>query len=162
MGDFEVAENRKSFEELIVELENCQDRENLNFEFRGSDGDIMIEAARALGQFYKQKGVLSTGECTVCAKADLVGEFVGVSLVKVNEMIQKATGGVLYVENLFELGEEGHSGLEALDTLLVAMNAFRKDLVIVGAGNAEEMEKFMKKYPGFISRIPQQNVICFE
>ena len=122
--------------------------------FSGNPGTGKTTVARIIGQIYKHLGVLSSGHFVETDRAGLVAGYVGQTALKVQEVVKKATGGVLFIDEAYSLinDKQDAFGKEAIDSLLKAMEDLRDDLVIIVAGYTERMEEFLQANPGFKSR----------
>lgn len=122
--------------------------------FTGNPGTGKTTVARIIGQIYKHLGVLSSGHFVETDRAGLVAGYVGQTALKVQEVVNKAKGGVLFIDEAYSLinDKQDAFGKEAIDSLLKAMEDLRDDLVIIVAGYTELMEEFLQSNPGFKSR----------
>jgi len=122
--------------------------------FSGNPGTGKTTVARIIGQIYKHLGVLSSGHFVETDRAGLVAGYVGQTALKVQEVVKRATGGVLFIDEAYSLinDKQDAFGKEAIDSLLKAMEDLRDDLVIIVAGYTERMEEFLQANPGFKSR----------
>lgn len=128
---------------------------SLHLVFMGNPGTGKTTVARLIAQLYFAIGVLSKGQLVEVDRSGLVAGFVGQTAIKTGEVIQKAIGGVLFIDEAYALvSAEGTNdfGHEAVETLLKAMEDNRKDLVVIVAGYEELMEKFISSNPGLESR----------
>ena len=122
--------------------------------FTGNPGTGKTTVARIIGQIYKHLGVLSNGHFVETDRAGLVAGYVGQTALKVQEVVKKATGGVLFIDEAYALVNDPKDafGQEAIGGLLKGMEDLRDDLVIIVAGYEEPMESFLNANPGFKSR----------
>lgn len=126
--------------------------------FKGNPGTGKTTVARILAKLFKEIGVLEKGHLVETERADLVGEYIGHTAQKTRKVIQKALGGVLFIDEAYALarGGERDFGKETIDTLVKALEDHKDSLVVVLAGYRNEMEEFMETNPGLRSRFPLQ------
>jgi SpoVK/Ycf46/Vps4 family AAA+-type ATPase len=123
--------------------------------FTGNPGTGKTTIARKLGALLKEIGLLSKGHFVEVERSDLVGGFLGQTAIKTSEVIQKALGGILFVDEAYSLTPElsgDQFGKEAVNTLVTAMENHREDLIVIAAGYKEEMSSFINSNPGLKSR----------
>ena len=108
-----------------------------------------------MAKIYHSLGILSKGHLVEVDRSGLVGGYVGQTAIKVQEVIQKSLGGVLFIDEAYSLTankSENDYGYEAVDTLLKGMEDHRDDLIVIVAGYPELMEEFLNSNPGLRSR----------
>ncbi len=129
--------------------------------FTGNPGTGKTTVARMISRYLKNIGVLTGGQLIEVTRADLVGRYVGHTAPLTNQVIDSAIGGVLFIDEAYSLcrGEDDSFGLEAVDTLVKAMEDHRDNLLVILAGYTYEMGEFLNSNSGLKSRFP--NIIEF-
>ncbi|MFM5882738.1 AAA family ATPase [Methanobrevibacter gottschalkii] len=127
---------------------------SLHLVFSGNPGTGKTTVARLLSKIYHEIGLLSEGHLIETDRSGLVGGYVGQTAIKTQEVIQSALGGILFIDEAYSLTSKSENdyGLEAVDTLLKAMEDHRDDLIVIVAGYPALMEKFLYSNPGLESR----------
>ncbi len=128
-----------------------------HFVFSGPSGTGKTTVARILGRVFYALGLLDGDHLVEAQRSDLVGEFLGQTAVKANELIDSALGGVLFVDEAYSLSNSGYSkgdayGDEALQVLLKRAEDNRDHLVVILAGYPEGMDRLLGANPGLSSR----------
>ncbi|MFG2922632.1 AAA family ATPase [Streptomyces sp. NPDC048305] len=128
-----------------------------HFVFSGPSGTGKTTVARILGRVFYALGLLGGDHLVEAQRSDLVGEFLGQTAVKANELIDSALGGVLFVDEAYSLSNSGYSkgdayGDEALQVLLKRAEDNRNHLVVILAGYPEGMDRLLTANPGLSSR----------
>ncbi|MFJ3175020.1 AAA family ATPase [Streptomyces roseus] len=128
-----------------------------HFVFSGPSGTGKTTVARILGRVFYALGLLGGDHLVEAQRADLVGEFLGQTAVKANELIDSAIGGVLFVDEAYSLSNTGYSkgdayGDEALQVLLKRAEDNRDHLVVILAGYPAGMDRLLAANPGLSSR----------
>lgn len=128
----------------------------LHMFFKGNPGTGKTTVARKLAELYFQMNILSKGHFVEAERADLVGEYIGQTAQKTRSLIQKAMGGILFIDEAYSLSRGGEKdfGKEAIDTLVSHMEDKSDDFVLILAGYPHEMERFLRLNPGLKSRFP--------
>ncbi len=135
---------------------------SLHSVFTGNPGTGKTTVARILATIFKALGILERGQLVECDRQSLVGGYVGQTAIKTGEMIDKAMGGVLFIDEAYALTEGGHGdyGKEAIEVILKRMEDFRGQFVVIAAGYTQNMERFLESNPGLKSRFDR--VFSFE
>jgi SpoVK/Ycf46/Vps4 family AAA+-type ATPase len=136
---------------------------SLHMVFTGPPGTGKTTVGRIMGRVFKTLGVLEKGHIIETDRSGLVAGYVGQTAIKLDEVVNKAKDGVLFIDEAYTLSpSEGQDsfGQEAIDTLLKRMEDLRENLVVIVAGYEEEMQRFIESNPGFKSRF--NKYISFE
>ena len=127
----------------------------MHMAFLGNPGTAKTTVARIVGNMYRSLGILSKGHFIEASRTDLIAEYQGQTASKVKRLIQKAKGGVLFIDEAYSITENDKSdsyGRECLTELTKALEDYRDDLVVIVAGYDELMKKFFESNPGLKSR----------
>ena len=124
--------------------------------FIGNPGTGKTTVARMMGKLYKKMGLLSKGHTVVADRVDLVGEYIGQTAPKTRDVIDRARGGVLFIDEAYALARSNDDGKdfgrEVIEILVKEMSNGEGDLAVIVAGYPEEMKRFMDSNTGLKSR----------
>jgi probable Rubsico expression protein CbbX len=132
------------------------DPPTLHMSFTGNPGTGKTTVALRMAEILHRLGFVRRGHVISVTRDDLVGQYIGHTAPKTKEILKKAMGGVLFIDEAYYLyrpENERDYGQEAIEILLQVMEDHREDLVVILAGYVERMEKFFASNPGFRSRI---------
>lgn len=124
--------------------------------FKGNPGTGKTTVARIVAKLFQSMGLLTKGQLIEVERADLVGEYIGHTALKTRDLIKKALGGILFIDEAYSLARGGEKdfGKEAIDTLVKAMEDYKNQFVLILAGYSDEMDFFLATNPGLPSRFP--------
>ena len=128
----------------------------LHMSFTGRPGTGKTTVAVRISQILHRLGYLRKGHVVTVTRDDLVGQYVGHTAPKTREMIKRAQGGVLFIDEayyLYKSGNERDYGAEAIEILLQDMERQRSEFVVIFAGYKDEMDAFYQSNPGLKSRV---------
>src|SRR5450631_3952711 len=129
---------------------------SLHMSFTGNPGTGKTTVAMRMAQILHRLGYVRKGHLVAVTRDDLVGQYVGHTAPKTKEILKKAMGGVLFIDEAYYLyrpENERDYGQEAIEMLLQVMESQREDLVVILAGYQDRMDTFFQYNPGFRSRI---------
>ena len=132
------------------------DPPTLHMCFTGNPGTGKTTVAKKMGQILFRLGYVRKGHLVSVGRDDLVGQYVGHTAPKTREVIKRAMGGVLFIDeayHIYRLDNERDYGQETVEILLEVMENQRADLVVIMAGYKEQMNRFFSEVPGISSRI---------
>jgi probable Rubsico expression protein CbbX len=128
----------------------------LHMSFTGNPGTGKTTVAMRMAEILHRLGYLRKGHLTAVTRDDLVGQYIGHTAPKTKEVLKRAMGGVLFIDEAYYLyrpENERDYGQEAIEILLQEMENHRDDLVVILAGYQDRMERFFRSNPGLSSRI---------
>ena len=129
---------------------------SLHMCFTGNPGTGKTTVALRMAALLSKLGYLRKGHLVAVTRDDLVGQYIGHTAPKTKEVLKRAMGGVLFIDEAYYLyrpENERDYGQEAIEILLQAMENHRDDLVVILAGYKDRMERFFESNPGLASRI---------
>jgi probable Rubsico expression protein CbbX len=129
---------------------------SLHMSFTGNPGTGKTTVALRMAQILHRLGYVRKGQLTAVTRDDLVGQYIGHTAPKTREVLKRAMGGVLFIDEAYYLyrpENERDYGQEAIEILLQVMENQREDLVVILAGYRERMNTFFRSNPGMSSRI---------
>jgi len=138
------------------EMGLSQETPTLHMSFTGNPGTGKTTVANMMAGLLHRLGYVRKGHLVTVTRDDLVGQYIGHTAPKTKEVLKKAMGGVLFIDEayyLYKPDNERDYGQEAIEILLQVMENNRDDLVVIMAGYADRMDKFFQANPGFRSRI---------
>ncbi|MFD2673020.1 AAA family ATPase [Marinicrinis sediminis] len=149
----------------LLQIRKFRQEEGLNVEshvyhmiFKGNPGTGKTTVARMIAKLFQAMGVLSKGHLIEVERADLVGEYIGHTALKTRELVKKAMGGILFIDEAYSLARGGEKdfGKEAIDALVKAMEDHKNQFILILAGYPDEIDDFLQTNPGLPSRFPIQ------
>ncbi len=162
LNELSGLDNVKKEVRSIIDLLNLQKQRgdegarslNSHFIYAGNPGTGKTTVARIMADIFKGMGVLAKGHLIEADRSELVAGFKGQTAIKTNNIIDKAMGGVLFIDEAYTLsqGENDDFGQQAIDTLLKRMEDDRGKFIVIAAGYTAEMDQFIDTNPGLKSR----------
>ncbi len=154
-----VKEHAKYIQFLKLRKEKgFEEKEKINIHsvFTGNPGTGKTTVAKMMGAIYNKMGLLSKGHVYEVDRVDLVGEYIGQTAPKVKEVLEKARGGVLFIDEAYSLARSNDDskdfGREVIEILVKEMSSGNQDIAIIVAGYPKEMKHFIDSNPGLQSR----------
>jgi probable Rubsico expression protein CbbX len=141
---------------LRRQFELSSETPTLHMCFTGNPGTGKTTVAMRMGEILKRLGYVREGHLVTVTRDDLVGQYIGHTAPKTKEVIKKAMGGVLFIDEayyLYKPENERDYGQESIEILLQIMENNRDDLVVILAGYKDKMDRFFQSNPGMRSRI---------
>src|SRR5262249_22949028 len=134
----------------------ASERPSLHMSFTGNPGTGKTTVAMKMAQVLHRLGYIEEPRVVACTRDDLVGQYVGHTAPKTKEVLRRAYGGVLFIDEAYYLyrpENERDYGQEAIEILLQVMEAERDKLVVIFAGYKDRMDEFFRSNPGLSSRV---------
>ena len=125
---------------------------SLHMVYTGNPGTGKTTVARLISQILFELGYLSKGHLIETNRGGLVAGYLGQTALKTEEVVKKAIGGVLFIDEAYSLSNDDEYGQEAIDTILKLMEDYRNNLVVIVAGYPDLMANFIDSNPGLASR----------
>lgn len=124
--------------------------------FKGNPGTGKTTVARIVAKLFQKMGVLSKGHLIEVERADLVGEYIGHTAQKTRDLVKKALGGILFIDEAYSLARGGEKdfGKEAIDTLVKSMEDNKNQFILILAGYSEEIDFFFRQIPDCLRAFP--------
>ena len=141
---------------LRAEVGLASERPSLHMSFTGNPGTGKTTVAMKMAQVLHRLGYIEEPRVVACTRDDLVGQYVGHTAPKTKEVLRRAYGGVLFIDEayyLYQPENERDYGQEAIEILLQVMEAERDKLVVIFAGYKDRMDDFFRSNPGLSSRV---------
>jgi probable Rubsico expression protein CbbX len=141
---------------LRAEVGLASERPSLHMSFTGNPGTGKTTVALKMAQVLYRLGYIEEPRVVACTRDDLVGQYVGHTAPKTKEVLRRAYGGVLFIDEayyLYKPENERDYGGEAIEILLQVMEAERDKLVVIFAGYKDRMDDFFRSNPGLSSRV---------
>ena len=153
-----VKKEIKKMKAMLQKFKTMPEKSNLNMVFYGNPGTGKTEVARIIADILHEEGIIPTNKCVEVDSSGLIAQFVGHTAPQTHEIVQKAMGGVLFIDEAYMLSGGktsggGGFGEEAIAALLKDMEDYRGEICIILAGYKEPMQEMMEINPGFLSRI---------
>jgi probable Rubsico expression protein CbbX len=143
-------------DKLRREVGLASERPSLHMSFTGNPGTGKTTVAMKMAQVLHRLGYIAEPRVVACTRDDLVGQYVGHTAPKTKEVLRRAYGGVLFIDEAYYLyrpENERDYGQEAIEILLQVMEAERDKLVVIFAGYKDRMDEFFRSNPGLSSRV---------
>ena len=143
-------------DKLRLEVGLASERPSLHMSFTGNPGTGKTTVAMKMAEVLHRLGYIEKAQVVACTRDDLVGQYVGHTAPKTKEVLRRAYGGVLFIDEayyLFRPENERDYGQEAIEILLQVMEAERDKLVVIFAGYKDRMDDFFRSNPGLSSRV---------
>ena len=130
---------------------------------KGNPGTGKTTIAKMVGKVYKKIGLLPSGHVIIAKRQDLVGQYIGETAIKTQKIIDKAMGGILFIDEAYTLSDnnsiQNDFGQEAIDTILEQMSSKNGKFGVIVAGYPDRMNRFISSNPGLQSRFDQEFIL---
>jgi len=144
---------KESIERLLPCKTSFKNEINLNVALTGNPGTGKTTVAKIISQIYKDNGILEVGHLVEAKASDLIAGYVGQTAIKTQEMINKAIGGILFIDEAYKLtSTENSFGQESVDTIVEAITARQGEFAVIIAGYPKEISDFLDTNPGLQRR----------
>ena len=163
VGMTKLKEKVKEFTSYIKFVKDAQNvginipGQNMHMVFTGNPGTGKTTVARIIAHLLFDMGFIHENKLIEVERKDLIASYVGQTAPKTSEVIEKAMGGVLFIDEAYSLTQGGHLsndyGAEAIATLIKAMEDYKGEFIVIFAGYKDEMKNFIESNPGIASRI---------
>jgi SpoVK/Ycf46/Vps4 family AAA+-type ATPase len=163
IGLTQIKKKIKEFEKYMLYRTKAQslglslDASNMHMIFTGNSGTGKTTIARIMAQMLYDMGIIKENKLLEVESKDLIGEYIGQTAPKTAEVIKRAMGGVLFIDEAYSLtknkGINSDFGADAIATLIKAMEDHKDEFVVIFAGYTKEMHDFINMNPGIASRI---------
>ena len=152
---FEKMFSYLKFKELMAKRgeEDSDFTPNLHMSFLGNPGTGKTTVAKIMAKALSGLGYVSTDKFTIAGEKDLVAGYVGQTSLKTEETIQKAMGGVLFIDEAYSMNNDPMYAPQAIATMLKHMEDPTEDIIFIFAGYSEPMKQFLASNPGLSSRV---------
>ena len=151
-----LEEVKKNVDNLIAFFaKNRNKKVDFHMAFLGAPGTGKTEVARIIGRLLHEEGLLPTSKFIECTRDNFIGKYIGHTTPKTRELIKRAMGGVLYVDEAYTLADNSENGFgkEAIAELLKVMEDKRGEFCVILSGYTDEMKNLFQVNPGFKSRV---------
>jgi len=147
-------------ERLLPSKQTFKNEINLNVALKGNPGTGKTTVAKIISQIYKENDILEVGHLVETTASDLIAGYVGQTAIKTQEVINRAIGGVLFIDEAYKLSSTNNSfGQESIDTIVEAITARQGEFAVIIAGYPKEIDDFLDTNPGLSRRFPSKITI---
>ena len=150
----------KELQRIVPQPRPSMTDANLNIALLGNPGTGKTTVAKIISEIFKENGIFEIGHIIEAKADDLVAKYVGQTAIKTQEVIEKAMGGVLFIDEAYKLTETENSfGQEAVNAIVEAMTARAGQFAVIIAGYPEQINNFLESNPGLHRRFANQIVM---